>query len=69
MPVILASQEAEIRRTEVQSQPGEKSLRNPVLKKAHQKRAGRMAQSVGQEFKPQCHKKKKKKKRQISELK
>jgi hypothetical protein len=33
MPVILATQKAEIRRTAVQSQPWINSLRNPILKK------------------------------------
>jgi hypothetical protein len=37
-PVILATQEAEIRRIEVQSQSGENSLRDPTLKKAHHKK-------------------------------
>jgi hypothetical protein len=45
--VILATQEAEIRRITVQSQPGQIT-----------KRAGRVAQDVGPEFKPQYHKNK-----------
>jgi hypothetical protein len=45
MPAILATQEAEIRRTEAR-------------KKYHKKRAGGVTQGVGPEFKPQYHKKK-----------
>jgi hypothetical protein len=33
MPVILATQEAEIKRIKVQSQPGEVVPRDPILKK------------------------------------
>jgi hypothetical protein len=64
-PVILATQEAEIRRIEVQSQLGANSSRDPTLKKPSQKRAGGVAQVVeclpskcqGPEFKPQyCQK-------------
>jgi hypothetical protein len=51
MPVVLTTQEAEIRRTVVQSLE-----KNPT-----QKRAGGVGQSVGPEFKPHCCKKKKKK--------
>jgi hypothetical protein len=47
--VILATQEAEIRRITVQSQPGQIT-----------KRAGRVAQDVGPEFKPQYSQKLKK---------
>jgi hypothetical protein len=59
MPVIPATQEAEIRRIWVQSQPrkivyGTLSQKYPV-----QKRAGGMTQGVGPEFKPQCQKNKK----------
>jgi hypothetical protein len=47
MPIILAAQEAEIRRMMVQGQPGKKFAR-PYLKKIHhRKRAGEMARSVG----------------------
>jgi hypothetical protein len=54
-PVILATQEAEIRRTTVQSQPG---LVRPYLEKTqHKKRDGGVAQGVGPEFKPQNHNK------------
>jgi hypothetical protein len=59
-PVILATQEAEIRRITVRSQPWANSSRDPILKNPSRKRAGRVAQGVGPEFKPQLGKKKKK---------
>jgi hypothetical protein len=59
MPVILATQEAEIRRISVQSQPGQRVRKTLSQKKNHHKKAGRMAQGVGLEFKPQYLKKKK----------
>jgi hypothetical protein len=59
MPVIPATQEAEIRRIVVQSQPG-KIVQDPILKKKKsQKRAGGVSQGVCPEFKPQYHQKKK----------
>jgi hypothetical protein len=61
MPVILATQETEIRRIVVQSQPGQKVPRDPISRNPSQKnRAGVVAQGEGPEFKPQYHKKKKK---------
>jgi hypothetical protein len=51
-PVILATQEGEIRRLMAQSQP-RKSLRDPISKIPNTKRAGGMSQGVGLEFKPQ----------------
>jgi hypothetical protein len=54
-PVILATQEAEIRRIEVQSQPGQIVRKTITWKKPSQKRAGGVAQGVGPEFKPQYH--------------
>jgi hypothetical protein len=63
MSVILATQEAKIRRIVVQSQPRQivcetlSQKKNPSLK-----RAGGVAQGVSPEIKPQSHKKKKKKK-------
>jgi hypothetical protein len=52
MPIILATQEAEIRRITVQSQPGKIVLRDPHLEKnPSQNRAGGAAQGVGLEFK------------------
>jgi hypothetical protein len=40
MPVIQATQEAEIKRIAVQSQKGQNSLRDPSRKNPSQKRAG-----------------------------
>jgi hypothetical protein len=52
-PVILATQEAEIKRIVVQSQPCQ--MRSYLEKT----RAGEMAEGIGPEFKSQYHKKKK----------
>jgi hypothetical protein len=60
MPVILAIQEAEIRRIAVQSQPGQ-IVHEPLSQKKlsqEKKGAGGVAQGIGPEFKPQYHKKK-----------
>jgi hypothetical protein len=58
MPVILATQEAEIRRIEVRSQSGQ--IVHEILSwKTFTKTAGGVAQGVGPEFKPQYRKKKK----------
>jgi hypothetical protein len=63
--IIVATQEAEIRRIAVQSQP--QIVRETLPQKTHhKKRAGRVAQCVGSEFKSQYHKKKK---HQLSEYK
>jgi hypothetical protein len=52
-PEILATQEAAIRRIEVQSQPGEKVRARPYLEKnSSQKKAVGAAQGIGLEFKP-----------------
>jgi hypothetical protein len=54
-PVIPATQEAEIRRTEVQRQSGANSSRDPNSKKpiTHtHKRSRGVTQGVGSEFKP-----------------
>jgi hypothetical protein len=53
--IILATQEAEIRRITVQSQP--RQIGHETLSQKHPslKRAGGVAQGVGPEFKPQCH--------------
>jgi hypothetical protein len=61
MLVILATQEAEIRRITVQSQPGQ--IAHEILSRIYltQKRAGGVAQGVGSQFKPWYCKKKKKK--------
>jgi hypothetical protein len=53
MPVILATQEAEIRRIAVQSQPRQIVCETLSPKNPSQKRAGRVAQVVDPEFKPQ----------------
>jgi hypothetical protein len=58
MLVILATQEAEIRRIGVQSQPDKRFVRSYLQKNPSQKnRAGGVAQGEGPEFKPQYHKK------------
>jgi hypothetical protein len=62
-PVILTTQEAEIRRIAVQDcQLGQIVCETLSQKKnPSQKRAGGVSQGIGPEFKPQYHKKKKKK--------
>jgi hypothetical protein len=62
MPVILDTREAEIRRIAVQTQPRQIINQTLSWKTLHKNRAGRLAQVKGPEFKPQYHKKKKKKK-------
>jgi hypothetical protein len=58
-PVILATQEAEIRRIAVQSQPRQIICDTLSQKKKNpsQKKAGGVVQGVGPEFKPQYHRK------------
>jgi hypothetical protein len=51
--IILATQEAEIRRITVESQPGQVVHETLSGKKPSQKRAGGVAPGVGPEFKPQ----------------
>jgi hypothetical protein len=58
MPIILDTQEAEIRRITAHTN----SLQDPIWKNPSQKRAGRVAQGVGPEFKPQSTNKTKQKK-------
>jgi hypothetical protein len=53
MPVILATQEAEIRRIMVQSQPGQIVCKTLSQKTLHKNRAGGVAQDEGPEFKHQ----------------
>jgi hypothetical protein len=65
-PIILLTQEAEIRRIAIQSQLGKQF--NEILsqkKKKSQKRAGGVAQGVGPDFKPQYWGKKTKEKRNM----
>jgi hypothetical protein len=57
MPVILATQEAQIRRIMIQSQPGVIVWGTLSQKTHHKKRASGVAQSVDHEFKSQCCKK------------
>jgi hypothetical protein len=60
-PVILATQEAEIRRITVRSQPRQIVGETLSRKNPSQKRAGRVAQNVNPEFKLQYYKKIKRK--------
>jgi hypothetical protein len=55
MPVILATQEAEIKRIMVQSQPQQIVCETLFPKALHKNRAGGVAQGEGPEFKPQYH--------------
>jgi hypothetical protein len=56
--VSLATQEPQIRKIMVQSQSSQVVLGDPILKKKiTQKRAGRVAQGIGPEFKSRYHKK------------
>jgi hypothetical protein len=57
MPVIPATQEAEIRKIVVQSQPGQIVQETLIQKTLHKKRAGGVTQGVGSEFKSQYCKK------------
>jgi hypothetical protein len=59
MPIFLATQEAEIRRIVVRTQPGQIVCETLSQKLPSQKRASREAQVEGPEFKPQHRKKKK----------
>jgi hypothetical protein len=64
MPIILATQEAEIRGNSIQSQPGQiapkiLSQKNTSQTKEKKKKAGGVVQGVGLEFKPSTEKKKK----------
>jgi hypothetical protein len=56
-PVILVTQEAEIRRIMVRSQPGQIVLQDPTSKTPNTKRGGGMAQGIGPEIKPWYYKK------------
>jgi hypothetical protein len=61
MPVILASQEAEIGGLRYEASPGQIVHETLAWKIPSQKSASGLAQSVGSKFKPQYKKKKKKK--------
>jgi hypothetical protein len=61
MPVILAIQEAEIRRTTVQSQPRQIVPKTLFWKNPSQTGAGGVVQGIDPEFKLQYHKTKNKK--------
>jgi hypothetical protein len=54
-PVILATQEAEIWRITVRSQPGQILCKTPPQKNPSQKRAGGVAYGVSPEFKSQYY--------------
>jgi hypothetical protein len=58
MPIILATQEAEIRRIVVRSQLGQIVRETLFQKNPSQKRDDGVSQGEGPEFKPQYHKKK-----------
>jgi hypothetical protein len=58
MAVILATQEAEIKRIAARSQPGKIVPQTLSQKSPTPKRAGGVAQGEGPEFKPQYHRKK-----------
>jgi hypothetical protein len=53
MPIILAYQEAKIRRIMVRSQPRQIVCKNLSRKTLHKNRVGRVAQGEGPEFKSQ----------------
>jgi hypothetical protein len=58
IPVILATQEAEIRRIAARSQPGQIVCETLSQRTIHKNRAGGVAEGEGSEFKPQyCEKK------------
>jgi hypothetical protein len=52
-PIILATQEAKIRRITVQSQSGQTVCKTLSRKKPSQKKTGRVAYGTGPKFKPQ----------------
>jgi hypothetical protein len=60
MPIILATQEAEIRRIMVRSQPRQIVCETLSQKTLHKNRAGGVAQGEGPESSPSTEKKKKK---------
>jgi hypothetical protein len=53
MPIILAAEEAEIRKIMVRSQPKQIVPRDPILKKTHHKKGlVEWLKDIGPEFKP-----------------
>jgi hypothetical protein len=68
MPVILATQEAEIRRIMVRSQSKQTVCKTLCRKIPSQKRAGGVAQGVGLEFKHQYPQNKERKKGREREI-
>jgi hypothetical protein len=60
MPIIIATQEAEIRRITIQSQPRQIVCKTLSQQKTYHRKKTGVAQGVGPEFKPQYRKKKKK---------
>jgi hypothetical protein len=67
--IILATQEAEIRRIAVGSQPGQIVRETLSRKTIHKNRDGGVTRVVGPEFKPKYCKKKKKRKKEETDLK
>jgi hypothetical protein len=63
IPILLATQETEIRRPSVPSQARQIVLETPISKIPNTKRAGGVAQDVSPEFKPQYRKTNKTKKK------
>jgi hypothetical protein len=63
MPAILATQETEIRKIAVGSQPRKIVCKTLFQKTLHKNRPGGVAQGEGPRFKHRYHKKKKKKKK------
>jgi hypothetical protein len=59
-PVILATEEAEVRRIINRSKPLQISLQDPISKIPNTKRTDEVAQGVSPEYKPRYQKKKKK---------
>jgi hypothetical protein len=65
MPIILATEETEIRKTMVRSQPGQIVHETISRKKKSQKRAGGVARSVGLNSSPRYLKKRKKERKKL----
>jgi hypothetical protein len=63
VPIILATQKAELRRITVQSQPGKIVCKTLSQQTLHKNRAGGVTQGKGPQFKTQDHPPSKKKKK------